>query len=473
MSLPPPPQDDDPIITQFKPVHGQWELTDQNIKRIDPETGRTILHNYCRHINTTPIEVWRYLIEVKGCDVNAKDKYNDTALHRATFRFSPNGGGDINVLTYLLNQKGVNGDTKGRNGNTLLHYSSKNINSLPLEIFKYLIETHGSDVTALDNDKDTPLHYSIRYFNPNNGGDINVLTYLLSQENLNADIKGWGSQTLLHEASRNLNRLTLEIFKILIEIIGYDVNVQAQNKDTSLHYALRHFDPNNGSVNTHVLLYLLGQKGVDANIKDHNGYTLLHTACENINRIPLEAHRFLIETIGCDVNVQDNDKNTPVHRALGPFHPNHGGDINVLTYLLTRADTNFKNQDGYTLLHRACENINKLPIDVFKLLIGTKGCDVNARANNKDTPLHDALRCFKSRDGGDITVLTYLLSQNGINVNIKGKKGQNLLHLACVNNLSDSRRSVESNAEADTLLFQIVEAIAERCVQQVLGKTRS
>jgi ankyrin repeat protein len=472
MNLPPPPQDDDPIITQFRPVIGQWELNDTNIKRIDPKTGETILHNYCEHINTTPLEVYRFLIETKGCDVNVQAKDNDTPFHRATFRFSPNGGGDIAVLQYLLTHKGVNGNIKGRNGNSLLHYSCKNINSLPLEIFKLLVETNAGDVTALDNGKDTPLHYSIRYFNPNNGGDIKALIYLLSQENLNASIKGWGSQTLLHEASRNINRLTLEIFKILTETIGYDVNVQANNKDTSLHYALRHFDPNNGSVNTHVLLYLLGQKGVEANIKDHNGYTLLHTACENINRIPLEAHRFLIETMGCDVNVQDNDKNTPIHRAFGPFHPNHGGDINVLTYLLTRADVNFKNQDGYTLLHRACENINKLPIDIFKLLIETKGCNVNARANNKDTPLHDALRCFKSRDGGDITVLAYLVSLNGINVNIKGKKGHTLLHLACVNNLSDSRRSVEPNAENDTLLFQIVEAIAERCVQQVLGETR-
>jgi len=63
---PPPPQHDDPIITQFKPVNGQRELTDDNVKHIHPKTGETILHNYCRHINTTPIEVWRYLIEVKG-----------------------------------------------------------------------------------------------------------------------------------------------------------------------------------------------------------------------------------------------------------------------------------------------------------------------------------------------------------------------------------------------------------------------
>jgi hypothetical protein len=55
MNLPPPPQDDDPIITQFKPYYDQWELTDNNINRIGPETGHTILHNYCCYINTTPL----------------------------------------------------------------------------------------------------------------------------------------------------------------------------------------------------------------------------------------------------------------------------------------------------------------------------------------------------------------------------------------------------------------------------------
>jgi ankyrin repeat protein len=122
MDVSPPPQADDPIITQFKPVEGQWELTGENITRIDPETGRTILHNYCRHINTTPLEVYRYLIEVKGCDINAQDKYNDTPIHLAFHFLNPNTGGDINLLTFLLNQKGVNINIKGQYDETLLHF---------------------------------------------------------------------------------------------------------------------------------------------------------------------------------------------------------------------------------------------------------------------------------------------------------------------------------------------------------------
>jgi ankyrin repeat protein len=309
---PPPPQADDPIITQFKPDYGQWELTEDNINRIDPETGHTILHNYCQHINTTPLGVWRYLIETRGCDINAQD-----------------------------------------------------------------------------NKKDTPLHRAFRYFNPKS--DIAVLTYLFSQ------------------------------------------------------------------------------KGINGDAKDQYGYTILHKACERINELPKEIFELLIETVGCDVNAQDYNLNTPLHRAFCCFDRTDGGKIAVLIHLLTQKgiNCNIKGQSGYTLLHYASNEING-PINIFKLLIETHGADVNIQNDNNDTPVHLAFRSFKHDNGGNIDVLAYLINQQTVNVNIKGKKGHNLLHLACLNNLLDSRRFVKLNPECDTNLCRIVEVIAERCVQEVL-----
>jgi ankyrin repeat protein len=316
MSLPPPPQGDDPIITQFRPQGDQWELTDENINRIDPKTGRTILHNYCQHINI-----------------------------------------------------------------------------LPLDTFKMLIETHGADVNAQDDNQYTPLYF-----------------------------------------------------------------------------AIRHFDPTEDGVNTNVLLYLFSQKGVNGNIKDQNGCTVLHTACSRINIFSLDVFKLLIETIGCDVIAQDDGKKTPIHLALGLFNPNKGGNINVLTYLLSRVDTDLKDQSGHTLLHYACQKINILPINAFKVLVGGVRCDVNAQANDNDTPLHYALDNFNPRNGGDLAVLIYLASQQNVNINIKGQKGCNVLHLACINKLPDSKRSIKLKAENDTILCQIVEVIIERCVEQVLDE---
>jgi hypothetical protein len=70
----------------------------------------------------------------------------------------------------------------------------------------------------------------------------------------------------------------INIFEVLIETIGGDVNIQDSNKDTPLHQTLCSFNANNGG-NIAVLMYLLSQKHVHANINGYNSYTFLHLAC--------------------------------------------------------------------------------------------------------------------------------------------------------------------------------------------------
>jgi ankyrin repeat protein len=487
MNLPPPPapQDDDPIITKFKPVQNQWELTEYNIQRIDPKNGQTIFHNYCEYINTTPLAVYRYLIEVKGCDVNIQDKYNDIPLISALRCFK---GGNVTVLTYLLTQKGLNVNIKGKYGHTILHTACTHINKLPLEIFKLLIETLGCDVNAQNKYNDTPLHNALRNFNPNH---IINLTYLLTRKHVNVNIKSNYGSTMLHDACERINKLPLEIFKLLIETIGFDVNVQNNSKSTPVHFALCHFNLNyDGDIT--VLMYLLSRE----DIKSNYGYTLLHVACLRINNLPLDVFKVLIETHGFDVNEQDDDNHTPLRNSINSFNPNWGGDIKVLTYLLSQKDinANIRGEHGYTLLHYACENVNILPLEIFQLLIETSNADVNARDKYNDTPLHLALRSFNPNDGGEVAVLTYLLSRKSINFDIKGQNDRNLLHWACIcdtapdsdddftdsdddlsdlNDLSDfddSNNSVE--AKGDTLFYPVVEMIVETCLEQILDETR-
>jgi ankyrin repeat protein len=274
-------------------------------------------------------------------------------------------------------------------------------------------------------------------------------------------------------ACKNINVLPLDTFKMLIEAHGANVNAQDDNQYTPLYFAIHHFDPSNDGDNTNVLLYLLSQKGINGNIKDQNGCTVLHTACSRINKLPLDVFKLLIENGDCDVIAQDDNNDTPLHNALGLFNPNKGGNINVLTYLLSRVHTDLKGQNGYTLLHEACKNINALPINAFKVLIEAVRCDVNVQANDNDTPFHYAFDNFNPRNGGNLTVLNYLASHKDANVNIKTQKGYNVLHLACINKLPDSKRAIKLKAENDTIWCQIVEVIIERCVQQVLDELTS
>jgi ankyrin repeat protein len=124
-------------------------------------------------------------------------------------------------------------------------------------------------------------------------------------------------------------------------------------------------------------------------------------------------------------------------------------------------------------------------------LVETVGCDINAQDNGGDTPLHIVLEHFNPNKGGDITALTYLINQNNVNVNIKNRKGFNLLYLACICDFTDSKDDfmdseydfMDSEYEFtgsehdlhdnDTILYQIVEVIVQRSVQHILdGETR-
>jgi ankyrin repeat protein len=286
------PLDDDPIITQFKPQAGQWELNDDTIKRIQKWSGRTILHNYCEHINTTPFEIFKYLIETKGCNVNTQSRSGDTPLLTAFRFFDPNKGGNVDILTYLLHQQGINANVKDFSGRTLLHYACININIIPLEIFKYLIETKRCDINIQNLTGGIPLNYALLRFDPNHGGDINTLMYLINVSNIDVNIKGIFDMTLLHLACLATPLLPFHIFKLLIETKGADVDECDKYGDTPLHLLIVLSSTLHDSNLSHVVEYLI-QQGVKINHKNSGSFTALdYFSCESTH--PL-THQVLIK----------------------------------------------------------------------------------------------------------------------------------------------------------------------------------
>jgi ankyrin repeat protein len=419
--------DTNPIITQFRPREGQWELTEDNINRVDPDTKQTILHNYCQYIDSTPLEVFEYLIKIKGCDINLQDGDNDTPVHIAFWRIQPND--DINILTYFLHLNDINVNIRGQYGFTLLHCACTNINTLQLETFKYLIEIKGADINVQDDRNQTPLHCAIFQFNPNDG-NLTTLIYLLTLDGINANLKDDHDVTLLHMACFHINTLPLDVFKSLVETNGGDVNTLDENNLTPICRAIHEFDTNYGGDVT-ILRYLLSRNDINVRTKGVNGVTLLHIACLCINKLPFDVFQRLIEMNDGNVIEQDRNRDTPVYLALCQFNINCGGDVNVITHLLSQKCVNVNSEDsnGNTLLHIACRCIGALPIEVFKLLIELKGGDINVKNHSNMTPLDSALiHFFRGCDGN---ILTYLLSQNGVNVNTKGQNGRTLLHWAC------------------------------------------
>jgi ankyrin repeat protein len=415
------------VVTQFKPVKYQWELNDENIKRIDPKTGETILHNYCKYINTTPLEVFKYLIEIKGCLINVKDKNGNPPPYYALHLFKPNS--DVNTLFYLLSQNGLGPKTKGKNDDSLLHQACLRINTLPLAVFEYLLDVKRCDLNAIDNtSRSSPLYHAINAFTPKSGGDINTLIYLLTRKELNLMQTESGAGTLLHLACTRVNVIPIEIFKTIHKIHPAACNLKDGVKNYPICYVLSTFRAlSGGDIDT--VMYLLGQKGLEINTKGHEGLTPLHLACRNINSLPLGVFKYLIETLGADINAIDDRLETPLHYGIIQY--DRCGDINNLYYLLNLPQLNIDAKDGkgVTIFHFAAFNIPQIPIEMFKFLIEEKRCDLNAVDSDKRSPLSHAFEKFTH--ACDPAVLFYLLSQDGVNVNRKGRDDYTLLHIAC------------------------------------------
>ena len=96
------------------------------------------------------------------------------------------------------------------------------------------------------------------------------------------------------------------------------------------------------------------------------------------------------------------------------------GDMNNVKALISSgADINGKNMMGWTPLHAAVRNQQKI---VAEFLIG-KGADVNAKNNSGQTPLHFAIE-FGQKD------VVELMIAKGADVNAMGSRGENALSMA-------------------------------------------
>jgi ankyrin repeat protein len=213
------------------------------------------------------------LIEVKGADINLLDEFNNTPLYYALHLFKLNSGGNTSTLTYLLSQQDLNANIIGQDGCILLHVACENINTLPFDVFKLLIEMKGSDVNALDGKNNTPLYYAICSFDSDKG-NIAVLTYLLNQSDVNC-INRRNGRTPLHTACYRICQLPLDIFKHLIEVNGCDVNLQDVDKNTPLFYAIHYLWSGRGLA----VLDFLFKNNINFNLIDRYGRSLLHLPC--------------------------------------------------------------------------------------------------------------------------------------------------------------------------------------------------
>lgn len=112
--------------------------------------GYTLLHYY---LDVHDIELIKILLEA-GINIDAKDKYDQTALFRAADR------SDFGLVQFLV-ENGADIYTRDNNGLTILQAAAQ-CYSPCRELIKFLIDK-GLDINATDKRGNTPLHFACEY----------------------------------------------------------------------------------------------------------------------------------------------------------------------------------------------------------------------------------------------------------------------------------------------------------------------
>ena len=111
------------------------------------------------------LEVVKYLVEEKGMDPKATNKKGVTVLQVAA------KSGNLELVQYLV-EKGADPNEKDNYDMTVLHWAANYGN---LELVQYLVNEHKADPNAADDDYKKVLHYAAY------SGNLELVQYLIEK----------------------------------------------------------------------------------------------------------------------------------------------------------------------------------------------------------------------------------------------------------------------------------------------------
>ena len=161
--------------------------------------GSSVTQNYGLSLAASNghTETVRYLVGLPEVDVNHRDQYNMTALHRAASK------GHTDVVRVLIDA-GADIDTKNDDGHSPLHLASC---SGALEVVKMLVEA-GAGVCLTDDDGLTCLILAA------SNGHTETVRYLVGLPEVDVDHRDSNNETALHCAT---NKGHTEVVQVLID----------------------------------------------------------------------------------------------------------------------------------------------------------------------------------------------------------------------------------------------------------------
>ena len=305
------------------------------------------------------------------------------------------------VILFVITELKCDTNIKGRYYHeSPLHLACKKGN---LSLIRTLICDYHADFNNRDSFGGTPFTWALE-----NESDEVMLVLISEFGSDPTDIKDRNGVSPLHVACKKGN---LSLVRTLIRDYHADFNDRDSLGGTPFAWALNY-------KRDEVMLVLISEFGCDpTNIKDRNGVSPLHVACE-------KGSLSLVRTLICDYHADFNDRDslggTPFAWAL-----NYRRD-EVMLVLISEFGcdpTNIKDRNGVSPLHVACKKGN---LSLVRTLIRDYHADFNDRDSLGGTPFAWALNYRRDE------VMLVLISEFGCDpTNIKGRNGASPLHVAC------------------------------------------
>jgi len=326
----------------FETFHGVISDEEENLEtsprdafliEIDEHLSAGVFEELNEAAKRDQVKQLHELLSANKMGLEKRDQYQRTPLHSAA-RY-----GAVSAIQYLIG-KGADLSAKDENGDTPLHLAVLHCHDEAVE----LILRANPDVNALDEDGDSPLSLATVYGTPKTLG-------LLLSDKADKNIRDTQGNTLLHIAAIRGN-----IEKVQ-ELLNSRPGMEETNNagETPLLSAAKKYD------NEAVINCLL-ESGAKIATADSAGRGVLHIA--NYSNIKILLHR------GADVNSQDKDGNTPLHKIYltvsrtKVFYPSL--KENAKLFLEAGADVTIKNREGKTPLDLAVESGVQEAVDFLK-----------------------------------------------------------------------------------------------------------
>ena len=226
-------------------------------------------------------------------------------------------------------------------GDTALHYAVS-LDYCSCDVLNCLIE-NGADVNVRkEYSKRTPLMIAAHCKN------LNAVEFLLKHGAI-VDVQDKRNKSSLHygvEGALLSGDTSFDVVSCLLNH-GADINAPMNGKYTALMMACR-------SQHVRLVKFLL-QQGANVQVKDKDGKTALHFACEltfTWKPASCDLLNCLTEN-GADINALRKDNRTPLMVASSC------GGVDQITFLIERgANVHLQDKNGDTALHHAARNMN-------------------------------------------------------------------------------------------------------------------